>query len=127
MMKKEGIIELKDLRFRAYHGCLPQERIVGADYNVSLRCTVDLRKAAATDDLKHTVDYSLLYNIIKSEMGTPVNLLEHVACKILKNVRYYAPAVKHATVTICKMNPPFEYAQNALDAEHTAACVTLSY
>ncbi|MBR3744790.1 MAG: dihydroneopterin aldolase [Bacteroidales bacterium] len=126
-MKKTGIIELKDLRFRAYHGCLPQERIVGTDYNVSLRCTVDLRKAAETDDLKYTVDYSLLYNIIKSEMGTPVNLLEHVAGKILKNVRYYAPAVKHATVTICKMNPPFEYGHNALDAEHTAACVTLSF
>ena len=126
-MNKEGIIELKDLRFRAYHGCLPQERIVGTDYNVSLRCTVDLRKAAATDDLKHTVDYSLLYNIVKSEMGTPANLLEHVAGKILKNVRYYAPAVKHATVTICKMNPPFEYAMNALDAEHTASCVTLSF
>ena len=127
MMDKEGIIELKDLRFRAYHGCLPQERIVGADYNVSLRCTMDLRKAAATDDLRHTVDYSLLYNIVKSEMGTPVNLLEHVAGKILKNVRYYVPAVKHASVTICKLNPPFEYAENALDTEHTAACVTLSF
>lgn len=126
-MKKDGIIELKDLRFKAYHGCLPQERIVGADYTVSLRCTVDLRKAAATDGLKHTVDYSLLYNIVKSEMGTPVNLLEHVAGKILKNVRYYAPAVRHATVTICKMNPPFEYGQNALDAELAAACVTLSF
>lgn len=126
-MNKEGIIELKDLRFRAFHGCLEQERIEGADYNVSLRCTVDLRKAAATDDLKHTVDYSLLYNIVKSEMGTPVNLLEHVAGKILKNVRYYAPAVKHATVTICKMQPPFEYGQNALDAELAAACVTLSF
>ena len=126
-MNKEGIIELKDLRFRAFHGCLEQERIEGADYNVSLRCTVDLRMAAATDDLKYTVDYSVLYNVVKDAMQTPVNLLEHVAGKILKNVRYYAPAVKHATVTICKMNPPFEYAQNALDAEHTAACVTLSF
>ena len=126
-MYKDGIIELKNLKFHAFHGCLPQERIVGTDYEVSLRCTVDLRKAAATDDLKHTVDYSLLYNIIKSEMGTPVNLLENVAGKILKNVRYYAPAVKHAAVTICKMNPPFEYAQNALDSEHAAACVTLSF
>ena len=126
-MNKDGIIELKGLKFHAFHGCLPQERIVGADYSVSLRCTVDLRKAAATDNLKHTVDYSLLYNIVKSEMGTPVNLLENVAGKILKNVRYYAPAVKHATVTICKLNPPFEYAENALETERTAACVTLSY
>ena len=126
-MKKYGTIELRDMRFHAFHGCLPQERIVGADYLVSLSCTVDLHRAAATDDLKHTVDYSLLYNIVKSEMGTPATLLENVAGKILKNVRYYAPAIKHATVTVCKLNPPFEYAENALDAEHTAACVTLSY
>ncbi|MBP5505050.1 MAG: dihydroneopterin aldolase [Bacteroidales bacterium] len=126
-MKKEGIIELRDLMFHAFHGCLPQERIVGADYVVNLRCTVDLRRAAATDDLKHTVNYATLYDIVKSEMGTPVNLLEKVAGNILKNVRYYAPAVKHATVTICKLNPPFEYAVNALETEHTAACVTLSY
>ena len=126
-MNKEGIIELKDLRFKAYHGCLPQERIVGADYNVSMRCTVDLRKAAATDDLKYTVDYALLYNIVLDAMQAPVNLLEKVAGTILKNVRYFAPKVKSATVTICKMQPPFDYGQNALDAEHAAACVTLSF
>lgn len=126
-MNKEGIIELRDMRFYAFHGCLPGERIVGTGYNVSLKCTLDLRRAAATDNLKHTVDYALLYNIVKSEMGTPVNLLEKVAGSILKNIRYYAPAVKHATVTICKMKPPFEYADNALEAEKTAACVTMSF
>ena len=126
-MKKYGVIELCNLKFRAYHGCLPQERIVGADYTVSLSCTVDLRRAAATDNVKHTVDYALLYDIVKSEMGTPVNLLEKVAGNILKNIRHYAPAVRHASVTVCKMNPPFEYAQNALDAEHAEACVTLSF
>lgn len=126
-MNKEGIIELKDLRFRAFHGCIEQERIEGADYNVSIRCTVDLRMAAATDDLKYTVDYSVLYNVVKDAMQAPVNLLEHVAGKILKNVRHCAPAVKHATVTICKMQPPFDYPLAALDKEHTAACVTLSF
>lgn len=126
-MKKKGIIELRNLRFKAYHGCLPQERIEGADYLVNLRCEADLRRAASSDSLEHTVDYSLLYDIIKNEMATPANLLEKVAGNILKNIRYYAPAVKSATITICKMEPPFNYAENALDLQQTAACVTLGF
>ncbi|MBO4557937.1 MAG: dihydroneopterin aldolase [Bacteroidales bacterium] len=126
-MNKNSVIELKGLKFHSYHGCLPDERIVGADYEVNLTCVVDLRKAAATDDLKHTVDYSVLYNIVKDAMQTPVNLLEKVAGTILKNVRYYAPKVKSATVTICKMQPPFDYSPAALDTGHTAACVTMSF
>ena len=126
-MKKKGIIELRNLRFKAYHGCLPQERIEGADYLVNLRCEADLRRAASSDSLEHTVDYSMLYDIIKNEMATPANLLERVAGNILKNIRYYAPAVKSATITICKMEPPFNYAENALDLQQTAACVTLGF
>ena len=126
-MKKKGIIELRNLRFKAYHGCLPQERIEGADYLVNLRCEADLRRAASSDSLEHTVDYSMLYDIIKNEMATPANLLEKVAGNILKNIRYYAPAVKSATITICKMEPPFNYAENALDMQQTAACVTLGF
>ena len=126
-MKKKGIIELRNLRFKAYHGCLPQERIEGADYLVNLRCEADLRRAASSDSLEHTVDYSMLYDIIKNEMATPANLLEKVAGNILKNIRYYAPAVKSATITICKMEPPFNYAENALDLQQTAACVTLGF
>ena len=126
-MNKKGVIELRDVKFHAYHGCLPQERITGADYVVNLSCTLDLRKAASSDEVKHTVDYSLLYNIVKDAMGTPVNLLEKVAVTILKNVRRFAPQVKSATVTVCKLMPPFEYAANAIETEGTKACVTMSF
>ena len=126
-MNKYGTIELRQLKFHAYHGCLPEERITGADYEVNLTCKVDLRKASGSDDLDHTVDYSLLYNIVKDAMSTPVNLLEKVAATILKNIRRYAPQVKGASVTVCKFNPPFEYSENALAEEGTNACVTMSF
>ncbi len=126
-MKDNGIIELRDMRFKAYHGCLPQERIQGTQYQVSLRCELDLRRASESDSLEHTVDYSALYDIVKQEMATPANLLEKVAGNILKRVREYAPEIKGASVTICKMDPPFDYADNALDRHRTAACVTLGF
>ena len=126
-MKKEGIIELRDMRFHAFHGCLPKERIEGAEYVVSLKCEADLRKAAKSDYLAHTVDYATLYNIVNDAMQHPVNLLEKVAGTILENIRNYVPMVKSASVTVCKMNPPFDYGDNALETDRTAACVTLSF
>lgn len=120
-------ISLRGMTFHAYHGCLEEERVAGTRYTVDLDCCISLKKAGKSDNLKDTVDYSLLYNIVAAEMAMPSNLLEHVAAKILKQVKYYAPKVKGATVTVTKFNPPFEYAQNALSAEETSASVTMSY
>lgn len=127
MSKQTDTITLRGMSFYAYHGCLESERVTGTRYSVDLECSIPLKKAGKSDNLKDTVDYSLLYNIVAAEMATPSNLLEHVAAKILKQVKYYAPKVKSATVIVTKFNPPFEYAQNALDAEGTSASVTMSY
>lgn len=122
-----GTIELKNLKFHAYHGCLPEERTAGNDFVVDLACTVDLRAAAKSDLINDTVDYALLYNIVKDVMSTPVFLLEKVAGSILARVRKVSPMIRHARVTVCKMRPPFAYATNALDTPETSACVTLSF
>ena len=126
-MKRFGTIELRDLKFHAYHGCLPEERTDGNDFVVNLRCKVDMRLAAKTDLIGDTLDYAVLYNIVKEAMETPSFLLEHVAGTMLSEIRRQAPAVKGATVTVCKMRPPFTYSQNALDTPSTAACITLSF
>ena len=126
-MNPLGTIELKDLKFHAYHGCLPEERTAGNDFVVNLSCKVDLRKPARTDLIADTLDYAVLYNIVKEAMETPSFLLEHVAGKILSEIRRQAPEVKRARVTVCKMRPPFTYSQNALDTPNTSACITLSF
>lgn len=126
-MNKFGTIELRDLKFHAYHGCLPEERTAGNDFVVNLRCRVDLRLAAKTDLIGDTLDYAVLYNIVKEAMETPSFLLEHVAGTILSEIRRQAPQVKRATVTVCKMRPPFTYSKNALDTPNTAACITMSF
>lgn len=126
-MKRFGTIELKNLKFHAYHGCLPEERTAGNDFVVNLSCKVDMRLAARTDLIGDTLDYAVLYNIVKDAMATQSFLLEHVAGTILSEIKRQAPEVKKATVTVCKMRPPFTYATNALDTPETAACITLSF
>ena len=115
------------MKFHSYHGCLPQERALGADYTVNLSCRADLSLSAASDCLEDTVDYASLYDIVKQRMAQPCNLLEKVAGDILCDIRRNFPQIIAARVSVCKKNPPFEYPDNALEAEQTSACVTLGF
>ncbi|MBR1593544.1 MAG: dihydroneopterin aldolase [Alloprevotella sp.] len=100
-------IRLHNLRFRARHGCLPQERVVGGDYSVSLLLEVNVDDAAtAHDDLRGTVDYAAVYEVVKREMEKPSNLLEHVAARIGKGILRDFSRVASVEVTVKKCAPP---------------------
>ena len=51
-----GVIELDQMRFWAYHGCLESERSKGNLFLVDFRGEIDLRKAAESDALEDTVN-----------------------------------------------------------------------
>ena len=87
-------IALKGLRVRGFHGVLPSERVTGQDFVVDVCLEVDVRDAAASDDLADTVDYSALAEDLAAVIeGEPVDLLETlatrlaVACLALDGVR----------------------------------------
>lgn len=101
-------IRLSDLRFRAYHGVLPQERVVGNDYCVNLSLTLSaVADAAYTDQLEGTVNYAEAYQIVQAEMAAPSALLEHVAQRILTCLFNRFDLVEKAAVEVIKINPPF--------------------
>lgn len=101
-------IRLSDLRFRAYHGVLPQERVVGNDYCVNLSLTLSaVADAAYTDQLEGTVNYAEVYQIVHAEMAAPSALLEHVAQRILTRLFNRFDLVEKAAVEVIKINPPF--------------------
>ncbi|MBR1400062.1 MAG: dihydroneopterin aldolase [Prevotella sp.] len=102
----ESIIYLENVRFHAYHGVLPQERIAGGDYIISVKVKYPYRKALQTDDVSDTLDYSQLYEIINKEMQKPSNLLEHLAGRIGKSIKAQFPLAEEAWLKITKCNPP---------------------
>ena len=113
-------VTLNKLRFYAYHGALPQERVVGGDYEVTLRVTLPATPAACEhDQLCGTVNYADLYQLVKSEMAIPANLLEHVAWRIGKAVRSHHPEVESVSVSITKVNPPIGAACQGATVELT--------
>ena len=97
---------LRNLRFHAYHGVLEQERIVGNDYEVSVRMSYDMRRAIATDDVTNALNYAEAYEVIKRVMMQPSRLIERVAWRIAKALLDEFPMARNAEVTLVKLNPP---------------------
>lgn len=101
-------IFLKNLRFHAFHGVMPQERIVGNDYLVDVHVNYDFSHAMATDELDDTINYAEVYQLVKEEMNLPSKLLEHLAGRIGKRLIDSYPSIQDVSVSVMKQNPPFE-------------------
>lgn len=99
-------IHLNGLKLYAFHGVLPQENRVGAEYTLSLRLKTDFSSAAEKDCLEGTVNYAEVFKAVKEEMSVPSLLLEHVARRIAARLLNDFPAVSEVRITLDKQNPP---------------------
>ena len=106
MRIERSYIYLKEARFHAYHGVLPQENEVGQDFLVSVRCGVDVMPAIEHDMVEVTLDYGKLYRLIGQEMAKTSQLIEHVAGRIAQCVFSEFPMVTSLDLKITKLNPP---------------------
>lgn len=99
-------IYLRNVRFHAFHGVLPQEGIVGNDYLVNLVLDYDFSSAMKTDDLQGTLNYAEVYQKVREEMAVPSKLLEHVAGRIAHRLFSDFPEIHKLQLSITKVNPP---------------------
>ena len=111
MRIEKAEITLRDIRMHAFHGVLPEERRKGTEYSLTLRCTLAepqalVSRARATDDIRDTVDYSRIYELVKEEMAIPSNLLETVATRIGERVLETFPSIATVRIDLEKSDPP---------------------
>ena len=99
-------IILRNVRFHAFHGVMPQERKVGADFLVNLRVGYPLEQAMQSDEVGDTLNYAALYEVVKTEMMQPSNLLEHVAGRIAEAIVKHFSQVTSIDLDLTKQNPP---------------------
>ena len=99
-------IFMKNVRFHACHGVMPQEQAIGADFLISVRIGYDFSKAINTDDVSDTISYADVYKLIKQEMQVPSKLLEHVAGRIVNAIKKAFPDISSVELSLTKENPP---------------------
>jgi dihydroneopterin aldolase/2-amino-4-hydroxy-6-hydroxymethyldihydropteridine diphosphokinase len=99
-------IVLRGLRGRGRHGVLAFERERSQDFLVDAILDVDVRAAAASDDLAATVDYgALAQRLVEIVEGEPVDLIETLAER-LATVCTAQAGVRSAEVTVHKPHAP---------------------
>lgn len=103
-------INLKHCKFYGYHGFYPEEQVLGNTFWVDLQ-TAYHPQTALEDELAHTLNYEILYQIIKEEMNVPQKLLETVAFRILERIQDLSENIKNIKLSIQKENPPFGQSQ----------------
>lgn len=101
-------IIIEDLRIYAYHGVLPEEKIIGTWYLVNMEIFIDLWNAVESDALSSTLNYAEINDIIHREMALPSKLMEHVGGRILNTVYQNYPGITFLKIKITKTNPPMK-------------------
>jgi len=95
-------VTLRGLRVRGRHGVLDFERAAAQDFVVDAVLSLDVRPAAASDDLADTVDYADLARRLAAVIGGPsVRLLETLASR-LAGICLADPRVRAVEITVHK-------------------------
>lgn len=90
----------------AFHGCLPEEALIGCKYRIDVSFFGDFKKAMETDNLADAVDYVLVNEVVKKEMAVRSQLIEHVAGRILSALKKKFTQSEKIVVSVSKLNPP---------------------
>ena len=101
-----GKVSLEGMEFYARHGYYEEERIIGNKYSVDVTIELDFSDAADSDKLEGTVNYERVYEIVAGVMAVDALLLEHLAGKIIAELRASFPKIKSSLVKVSKYNPP---------------------
>lgn len=104
-------IEIDRLQFHAHHGVIPQERVVGNDFEVSLRLVYPAQSAVDNDCLDGTLNYATVCAVVREVMSEPSQLLEHVCGRLQQALLERFPLIESGTVKVAKLHPPIPSAQ----------------
>ena len=110
-------IILENIKIYAYHGVLPEEKILGTYYILNVEIKADLWKAAKTDHLDDTINYAEINEIIHEEMKIPSELLEHVTGRIIEKIGEKFSEISSIKIKMTKTKPPMQGEMDGVSVE----------
>lgn len=104
-------VEVNRMRVRARHGVMEQERIVGNDFEVTVRLRYPAAGAVATDDLSSTLNYAKVCATVNRVMQEPSALLERVCGRMRDALLGEFPLIEGGLIRVAKLAPPISGVQ----------------
>jgi dihydroneopterin aldolase len=107
MNKEIDCIKLVNMGFYAFHGTTKAEKEIGQRFFMDVELFLDLSTAGKTDNIRHTVNYEKVYNIITAvTKKRKYNLLEALAEDIVDEIAAYFPNLDRIRVKVRKPQVP---------------------
>ena len=94
------------MHFYARHGVMTQETITGNEFIVSVTMDVDFSDACLSDNVRDTINYAEVFDLIRQEMEIPSQLLEHLAGRIGRMLKQHYPQITSLELSVAKCRPP---------------------
>lgn len=94
------------MKFHAFHGVYPEEKILGGEYIVDIAIEADLDEAGSSDDLSQTINYEAVYQICKGVMQRPMELIESVLHDLATELMHSFSNIEQLRIKIAKLHPP---------------------
>lgn len=99
-------IALEGMIFHSKHGVFPEEKVLGARYEVDVYVNTSILKPGKTDNLADTIDYGAIYSIVADRMKQKHKLLEFLAYQLAHEILTTNANIHSVKVRVSKMHPP---------------------
>lgn len=100
-------IKIANMGFYAFHGTSKAEKEVGQRFYLDVEMYLNLIRAGATDNIRYTVNYEKVYNIISTvTKKRKYNLLEALAEDIVEEILHNFPQLNRIVVKVRKPHVP---------------------
>lgn len=107
-MSTDKII-ISNMKIFAYHGVRPEEKEKGQVFIIDIELTTDLRKAGESDNLKDTVNYAEVYDLVtRITRDNKFNLIEKLAQTISEAILDNYATVENVKIRVKKPEAPIE-------------------
>lgn len=126
MIKEIDCIKLVNMGFYAFHGTTKAEKDIGQRFFLDVELFLDLRPAGTTDNIRHTINYERVYEIISEvTKRKKYNLLEALAEDIVEEILIHYPNLERIRVKIRKPQVPLcgilDYVEVTIDRRNNGS------
>lgn len=109
-------IQLHNVVFHANHGLYEIEKLDGGEFEVDLTVSFPLQAAHTLND---TIDYVVIFELVKKRMEEPTPLLETIIIEISQQILAQFSVVQEVYISIRKLNPPINNFSGSVGASYT--------
>lgn len=110
-------INLNNLRFFSHHGIHDDETIVGTEFEMNV--SVTFPETGKIISLDQTINYVVIYTIIKEHMKNPSRLMETVAMQVAEDIYKIDNRITTINISISKLNPPINNFTGSVGVNYT--------